>query len=263
MAEAELSVRPTAREIYERVISDAESEIDRTAAALAFSGIAAGLTMGFTGLAVAAAFRVVGHGGWQDLVAYTVYPVGFIAVIVGRAQLFTENTLYPVVLVLDRRQFLARTARLWAIVFPANIAGVLVFAALVMKTPAVAEPLKHELSLLGVDALSHSFGYAFWSGVVGGWLIALVAWLVEGTDGGFSMLAVVWILTFLVGLAGLAHCIATSGEIAASLFDGSAAVGDYLLWLLGAALGNVVGGVVVVSLLNYGQVVAGHHRQGS
>ena len=257
MAEADLSVRPTAREIFDRVLSDAEAEVDRPNAALALSGLAAGLTMGFTGLAVAAAFHAFGHGPWQSFAAYLLYPIGFIAVIVGRAQLFTENTLYPVVLVLDRREFLGRTAQLWAIVFAANVVGVIVFAALVMKTPAAPPGLKHELVLLGDEAVRKSFAFAFWSGIVGGWLIALVAWLVEGTGGGMAMLAVIWILTFVVGLAGLAHCIATSAEIVAALLDGSSSVGSYARWLAGATLGNAFGGVVIVSLLNYGQVIAG------
>ena len=32
------------------------------------------------------------------------YPIGFIVVILGRAQLFTENTLYPVALVLAEKK---------------------------------------------------------------------------------------------------------------------------------------------------------------
>lgn len=260
MPEAELSVRPTAREIFERVLSDAEAEVSRPAAALALSGLAAGLTMGFTGLAVAAAFARLGHGSWQSFLAYTVYPVGFVAVIVGRAQLFTENTLYPVVLALDRHEFLGRTARLWLIVFCSNVVGVLAFGALVTKAPAVPDDVQAQLERLGTAAVHQSFGYAFWSGLFGGWLIALVAWLAEGTGGRFAMIAVIWMLTFVVGLAGLAHCIATSAEIAAALVQGVSSPGAYAVWLTGATLGNAVGGVVIVSLLNYGQVMAGSGR---
>jgi formate/nitrite transporter FocA (FNT family) len=256
-AEAELSVRPTAAEILQRVLSDAESEVGRPTSALAFSGLAAGLTMGFTGLGVAASFHAFGHGPWQDYAAYLIYPIGFVAVIVGRAQLYTENTLYPVALVLDRRAYLRRTLLLWTVVFWSNIAGVLVFAALVTKTHALPHGVQDELAALGVQAVSHTFAYAFWSGIVGGWLIALVAWLVEGTDGGVSMIVVIWILTFVVGVAGLAHCIASSAEIVSAVLAGRAALGDYAVWLTGATIGNTVGGVVIVALLNYGQVMAG------
>jgi formate/nitrite transporter FocA (FNT family) len=257
VAEAELSVRPTAAEILERVLSDAESEVHRPPSALALSGLAAGLTMGFTGLGVAAAFHAFGHGPWQHFAAYLIYPIGFVAVIVGRQQLYTENTLYPVALVLDRRAYLGRTLRLWAIVFWSNIAGVVVFSALVMKTHAVPQNVQQELAGLGSHAVDRTFAYAFFSGIVGGWLIALVAWLVEGTDGSFSVIAVTWILTFLVGVAGLAHCIASSAEIVSAVLADRAGLGEYALWLTGATLGNTVGGVVLVALLNYGQVTAG------
>jgi len=257
MAEAELSVRPTAAEILERVLSDAESEVGRPASALALSGLAAGLTMGFTGLGVAASFHAFGHGPWQHFAAYLIYPIGFVAVIVGRAQLYTENTLYPVALVLDRRKHLVQTLVLWTIVFWSNIVGVVVFSALVTKTHALPHGVQDELSALGSHAVDVTFAYAFFSGIVGGWLIALVAWLVEGTDGGVSMIVVIWLLTFLVGVAGLAHCIASSAEIVSAVMAGRAGLGEYARWLTGATLGNTVGGVVLVALLNYGQVMAG------
>jgi formate/nitrite transporter FocA (FNT family) len=71
------------------------------------------MTMGLTGLGGAAVRSLVGDGPWQELVSNLIYPVGFIAVIIGPAQLFTENTLYPVVLVLAKRHHLVATLRLW------------------------------------------------------------------------------------------------------------------------------------------------------
>ena len=104
--------------------------------------------------------------------AYLIYPIGFIAVIIGRQQLFTENTLYPVVLVLDERKHLLSTLRLWAVVFISNIAGALLFAALCTYTTALKPDIKTKLLELGVTAVQGSFGHFFWSGVVGGWLPA-------------------------------------------------------------------------------------------
>ena len=105
----------------------------------------------------------------------------FIAVIIGRQQLFTENTLYPVVLVLDERKHFLTTLRLWIVVFSSNIAGALLFAALCSYTTALKPEIKTKLVELGVTAVQGSFGHFFWSGVVGGWLIALVAWMVSAS----------------------------------------------------------------------------------
>jgi len=93
--------RLTAPQIFEAAKKNARDELDRSVRTLAFSGLAGGLAMGLTGLSVAAMRSILGTGSWEELVSFLVYPMGFIVVIIGRAQLFTENTLYPVVLVLD------------------------------------------------------------------------------------------------------------------------------------------------------------------
>jgi formate-nitrite transporter family protein len=93
--------RLTAPEIFHQVAEDARAELKRSNSTLAFSGLAGGLTLGLTGLLVVAIRDMLGPGGWQYLVSYLAYPIGFVAVVIGRAQHFTENTLYPVILVLD------------------------------------------------------------------------------------------------------------------------------------------------------------------
>jgi formate/nitrite transporter FocA (FNT family) len=90
--------------------------------------------------------------------------------------------------------------------------------------------------------------------VIGGWLIALVAWVVTASQWTIGQLAMVWILTFVVGVGKFSHCVVTSGEIISAILIGPVTVGAYLQWLLLATTGNIVGGVVIVSVLNYGQV---------
>lgn len=115
------SSRRSVHEIFEGVSRNAREELNRSSRALAFSGLAGGVTMGLTGLAVAIAQAVLGSGQPAEFISYLFYPVGFIAVIIGRAQLFTENTLYPVVLVLDEHKHLGNTLRLWGVVFISNV----------------------------------------------------------------------------------------------------------------------------------------------
>jgi formate/nitrite transporter FocA (FNT family) len=225
--------------------------------ALAFSGVAGGMTMGLTGLSVAIVQSMLGPGRIQEFLAHLVYPIGFIAVIIGRAQLFTENTLYPVIIVLDERRRLLSVLRLWAIVFAFNILGALLFSLLAVHVPSLMPAYREALINLGLAALGNSTGYIFWSAVIGGWLIALVAWMVSASHWTISQIVIVWLLTFIVGIGHFAHCVATSGEILAAVVGTSVPVGVYLHWLLFATLGNIVGGVTIVSLLNYGQVKAG------
>jgi formate/nitrite transporter FocA (FNT family) len=177
--------RLTANEIFEAAVDSAREELKRSPRTLAFSGLAGGLTMGLTGLSVASMRAILGSGSWEELASYLVYPLGFIAVIIGRAQLFTENTLYPVVLVLDeRKQFsrrLRETLRLWAVVFSANVVGALCFATLAVRSSALSPEIYSQLVRLGMESVNGSASHFFWGGVIGGWLIALVAWMVTAS----------------------------------------------------------------------------------
>jgi len=246
--------RLTATEIFDAATANARSELKRGSLGLTFSGLAGGITLGLTGIGVASIRAALGDGGWQDLVAYLIYPIGFIAVIIGRQQLFTENTLYPVVLVLDERKHVLATLRLWVVVFASNIAVAVLFAGLCIYTTALRPDIQAKLVELGSQAAPGTFGHLFWSGVVGGWLIALVAWMVTASHWTIGQVAMVWLLTFIVGIGHFAHCVVTSCEILASTMGGAVSVGSYLHWLAAATLGNIIGGVGIVSVLNYGQV---------
>lgn len=250
------SGRLTAREIYDRVLVDARSELNRTTSALAFSGLAAGLFMGLTGLGVSGALAAL-HGPGAKFIAELFYPLGFIAVVIGRAQLFTENTLFPVVLILEERQHVLATLRLWVVVLCANVLGALAFATLATVTGALDPAVLSALVRLGTTTAHHSVLRVFSSGILGGLLIALMSWLVTSAQRTIGQIAVIWLITFPVGLLGFAHCIASSGYILSSVLDGSTSVGTYVVWLATATAGNIIGGVLLVSLLNYGQVRAG------
>lgn len=251
------STRRSAPQILEQVAKNGREELGRSSHALAFSGVAGGLTMGLTGLSVAIARASLAPGPYATFIAHLIYPLGFIAVIIGRAQLFTENTLYPVILVLDEHRHVGNMLRLWGIVLASNIVGALVFACLAIRTPSLRPEYAQELIKLGLTALQPSTSHIFWSGVIGGWLIALVAWMVSASHWTIGQIAIVWMVTFVVGLGHFAHCIATSGEILSAVVGAQASVGAYGHWLVLATLGNIVGGVTIVSLLNYGQVKAG------
>ena len=247
--------RRTAADIFAEAVRVGEDELKRSSSGLAFSGLAAGLGMGLTGLGAATLLAALSGVRHAALIAALLYPLGFITVIVGRAQLFTENTLFPVILILDRRRHVRNTVRLWTVVFAANVVGAALFALLAVSTGALQPSIVSALSSLGHTAVSGTFWHLFWSGVLGGWIIAMVAWLVSASRFTIAQVALIWLLTFVVGASHLAHCIAGSGEILAAVFHGTVPAGHYFSWLAAATLGNAVGGVVGVSLLNWAQVI--------
>jgi formate/nitrite transporter FocA (FNT family) len=121
-------VRMTAAQIYAVAVRTGEDELKRSSTGLAVSGLAAGLGMGLTALGQASILTVVGEQPQSHLLASLLYPLGFIVVILGRQQLYTENTLFPVIVALDQRRHVRNTLRLWALVFVANVLGALLFA---------------------------------------------------------------------------------------------------------------------------------------
>lgn len=213
--------------------------------------------MGLSALGTAIVVSLLGNSDGAHMISHMLYPLGFIVVIIGRSQLFTENTLYPVALVLAEKRELLNTLRLWSVVLPANIAGAFAFALLASWTAALNPAYIDALSQLGGDAIAHSASSVFWSGVIGGWIIALTAWLVSGSHSITGSVALIWLLTYLVGLGNFAHCIATSCEIFVTVLTHHAPWIAYPRWLFPAVLGNICGGVGLVTILEYGQVIYG------
>jgi formate-nitrite transporter family protein len=254
---ADQTTRRTAHEIFEHVEHSAHAELRRSTHGLAFSGLAGGFSMGLSGLAVAAAIVALGDIPARDFIANMLYPLGFIAVIIGRAQLFTENTLYPIALLLDERRHFGDTARLWIVVFVCNVIGATGFSLLASRTEALSAPVRAALIELGNAAAQGAALHIFWSGVIGGWLIALVAWMVTASHWTIGQIAVIWLITFVVGVGHFAHCIASTGEIMSAVFAGTVPFSRYLQWLALATSGNILGGIIIVTLLNFGQVKAG------
>lgn len=246
------SNRPSAREIHDRARADGREELDRGLVALGVSGLASGILMGLSGLGVAE----LQAAGAVTPVAMLLYPLGFVAVIIGRAQLFTENTLYPVVVSLHDRSAIGRTLQLWAVVLTMNIVGTLLFALLAMESGALTDPAMGELSKLGTEAIAAPWWDLFFSAVIGGWLVALAAWLVLSAEATIGRVAVIFLATYLIGVGSFEHVVATSAEILSSVVNGDLGVGEFWRWFAAAALGNSAGGVVIVTLLNHGQVVS-------
>jgi formate/nitrite transporter FocA (FNT family) len=261
-AEDRTSVKATI--VHETIRYDGEEELNRPLAALAWSALAAGLSMGFSLVAMALFRAYLPDTPWRPLVARLGYPVGFLIVITGRQQLFTENTLTAIIPLLSRRNLgtLWRVARLWAIVLLANLAGAHLFAWVVATTPMFHPEVRNAMFQLSKEAADVTFGVAILRGIFAGWLIAMVVWMLAAIDTG--RLAVIIIITYIVGLASLTHIIAGSVEVLFLVMVG------YKSWLsvvigymLPTLVGNCIGGVSLTAALNHAQAVAGMAKKKS
>lgn len=195
---------------------------------------------------------------WRPLVSNWGYPVGFLIVILGRQQLFTENTLTPVLPLLHRRTAVmaGKVARLWGIVLVTNLAGTMAFAWVLARTGYFPAAVDEAFAAIGNEALRHGFGRTLVGAVFAGWLIALMVWLLP-----YARTARPWIIllmAYVVALGGFAHIIAGSTEVLYLVAAGAVSWGTYLgRFFLPTLVGNVLGGVALVALLNHGQVTAG------
>ena len=148
-----------------------------------------------------------------------------------------------------------KTMRLWAVVLPLNVLGALAFAALASLTHALRPGVVQSLGNLGLQSIHHPAATIFWSGVMSGWIIATVAWLVSGLHSITGSVMIIWMLAFVPRLGELAHCIAASGEVFTAILTGHAAWMTYPTCFFPAVAGNIRGGEGMVTLLECGQVI--------
>jgi len=256
--EAEHRTSVSALVVHEAIRKDGDEELRRPVSALAWSGLAAGLSMGFSFVAEALIRTYVPAAPWRPLITNFGYPLGFLIVIVGRQQLFTENTLTAIIPLLARRNIttFSQVMRLWGVVLMANIIGAHIFAWVIGNTPVLHPRFQLALGQLATEAADVSFGAAILRGIFAGWLIAMVVWMLAATDS--NRIPIIIILTYIVGLAGLTHVVAGSVEVLFLVMTGVkswfAFMGGYMIPTL---IGNVLGGVAMVSALNHAQVIAG------
>jgi formate/nitrite transporter FocA (FNT family) len=253
---------PRAVVIHEIIREDGEQELARTNMALALSGLAGGLSMGFSFLAEALLRASLPDTAWRHSVESFGYCIGFIIVVLGRQQLFTESTLTAILPVATRRdaKTLAAAARLWGVVLAANLAGTWVFAALIHIPQVFAPDVTAAFQSIAQEAIPPVFYVTLLKAFFAGWLIALMVWILPSAQS--ARLLTILLITYVVALAHLSHVVAGSAEAAYGVLSGSASFSDYLTgFLCPTLLGNIIGGVVLVTILNHGSILPEMNKQ--
>ena len=244
--------------VYEAIRREGEDELGRPSAALAWSALAAGLSMGFSFIAEALLAAHLPDASWSPLISRLGYSVGFLIVILGRQQLFTENTLTVILPLLLRKDLatFVRVLRLWAIVLCANFVGTYLFALALGHSDIFPAPVHQAFTAIGLAHLGSSFGIIFTRAIFAGWLIALMVWLLPGAES--ARVSIIIIITYLVGLGGFNHIIAGSTTMLYLVVTHAISWGTYFSgFFFPTILGNIVGGVSLVAALGHAQVVGG------
>lgn len=243
--------------VFEVIRRAGQQELDRPASALVASALAAGLAIGFSVLAQAILRSHLPDTQWRPLLEGVGYSAGFVIVILGQMQLFTENTITVVCPALERpgKAVFVGVSRVWSLVLAANLVGASVFGAALYITRDTQPEIWIAVVELSLKATGYGWLEIAWRGIGAGWLIAAMVWIMSTSDR--AHFALVVMITSLIALADFSHVIAGATEAAALIAAGMMGVGEGLIgFVLPALLGNILGGTVLFTLLLWAQIRA-------
>ena len=242
--------------IYEVVRRFGEEEMARPAVSLWWSGVAAGLSISFSLLAETLLMLHLPDTTWRPLVTALGFPVGFLMVILGRQQLFTENTITMVLPVMAKttRANVTRLARVWAIVLAANLAGTLVAALFCMFTPVLSPEVRAAMLEISRHALDRTWLDLLFRAITAGFLMAAMVWLLPGAD--TAQFHVITLMTYLIAIAGAVHIVTGSMQAFVLVADGTLGVWPMIAnFIVPVLIGNIIGGTVLFAMISYAQVM--------
>ena len=242
--------------IYEVVRRLGDEEMRRPIVSLWWSGLAAGLSISFSLLAQAILETHLPAAPWRPLVSSFGYCVGFLMVVLGRQQLFTESTITVVLPVFATLSWgaLWRMARLWGIVLAANLIGTLIAALICTYTPALSADLLHGMLNVSRSLLELSWAEMFFRAISSGFLIAAMVWMIPSAES--AKFWVITMMTYLIAIGGFTHIVAGSMEAYMLVLAGDWGwwhmIGQFAVPVL---IGNIVGGTALFALISYAQVM--------
>ncbi|HEX3551504.1 MAG TPA: formate/nitrite transporter family protein [Candidatus Elarobacter sp.] len=254
--EVEQRRRPRSAVIFETIRREGEDDYARSTASLWWSSIAAGGSMAFSMIAMGVIQAHLPSAPWAHLVSSFGYTVGFLIVILGRQQLFTENTLTPLLpfFYSPTGWRLRQLGRLWAVIFAGNIVAAAAVAALVAFSGAFPHDTLHAFDELAHAATRGSFLELFAKAIFAGWAIALMVWLLPLAEN--AALFVIIILTWVIAAGGFGHIIAGSVEVMFGAWHRSVTWAGYLAFAIPTLLGNCVGGVAFVAAVSSAEIAS-------
>jgi formate/nitrite transporter FocA (FNT family) len=243
------SADPDIADAFDRLVDEGQTRLERSWAPLITTGLVGGIDVG-TGVF---AYLVVLQQTGSKLLAGVAFSVGFVALLLASGELFTENFLVPVTALVAGRSSLLMLVRLWLSTLAMNLVGCWVMAWLIVTArpdlKAVIRETGRHYADLGVSV--HSLALA----VIAGLVITLMTRMQHATESlGVQLVPAILFASLLAG-GQLFHSILDSQFMFAGLHAGVAY--GYLDWLRAltwSVLGNVIGGVGLVTFLRLARV---------
>jgi formate/nitrite transporter FocA (FNT family) len=253
--EVEQKRPPRVAVLHETIRLEGEEELGRGIPALGWSALAAGLSMGFSMLARGLLHRYLDGVPAGFLLESLGYPFGFLVVILARQQLFTENTMTAVLPLMTHPSLrkLGSLLRLWSVVFVGNLVGTGLFAYGILHMRLFDQATQAALLGIGTELMGNSPLQMFTKGIVAGWLIATMVWLVPAAE--HAKITVIVLTTYLIALGGFTHIIVGSVEALYLVFAHGLSPAEFAWhFALPTLAGNIVGGSCIFALISHAQV---------
>ena len=253
--EVEKSQPPRAAVLHEIIRTQGDQELERSIAALWWSALAAGLTMGLSLMGMGLLNSRLPEGEGFKVIASFGYCAGFLAVILARQQLFTENTLTAVLPIMSKPTLanFGRLLRLWTVVLVGNLCGTLLVSYVMLHLPIFDTRTDLAFLDIGRKVMENDASKMFAKGIVSGWMIATMVWMIPSMES--AKMWIIILITYLMALGDFTHIVVGSAEVSYLVFAGQLSWADFWLVFAGPTLaGNIIGGSFIFALLSHAQI---------
>lgn len=246
---------PRAAVLHEIIRLQGDQELERSIAALFWSALAAGLTMGLSLMAMGLLNSRLPDAEGFKVIASFGYCAGFLAVILARQQLFTENTLTAVLPIMSKPTLnnFGRLFRLWSVVLIGNLMGTFLVAYVMLHLPIFDTPTDEAFLEIGRKVMENDVSQMFAKGIVSGWMIATMVWMIPSMES--AKMWIIILITYLMALGDFTHIVVGTAEVSYLVFAGELPWKDFWLVFAGPTLaGNIIGGSFIFALISHAQI---------
>ncbi len=249
-------------EIFKASVEVGLLRLNRSWLEMFMSGLIAGMNVTFGIIAssyVAGATEPLVGGPTSKIFGALFFPIGFMFLLIGKSELFTENFLLTVTTVLARKTKIMKLFKLWGLTLIGNMGGIFLFALIIASSLGLLLPVFviNHVHTVANDYMSRSPYLMVLSGVFAGWLLTLMTWLLIASNGTLARMVIIWAVGFMIYLGSFSHIVVASSEILISINSSSGM--SYIPWLTEfvplTIVGNMVGGLVFVTVFQYLQIL--------
>ena len=251
-----------ASEIFKASVEVGQARLKRSWLEMSMSGLIAGMNVTFGIIAssyVAGATAPLVGANIAKILGALFFPIGFMFLMIGKSELFTENFLVPVTAVIAKKGRIYELLKLWSLTLVGNMAGIFIFALVIAGSLNQIVPSFVVNHIHGVanSYMSRTPFVMVLSAIFAGWLITLMTWLLIASSGTLARIFIIWVVGFMIYLNSFSHIVVASSEILIAINTGSHI--SYISWLYSyvpyTLIGNMTGGLFFVTILQYLQIL--------